>query len=92
MANIYKGQGNITISLDTGISLAGASSPVILYQKPTGAKGQWVGAISGTLITYNVGATDIDQAGSWFLQAQVTIAGSISLGQVAEMVVTLPIK
>lgn len=92
MANIYVGQTNLTITIDTGISLVGASSPVILYQKPNDVKGQWVATISGTTLIYTVGPTDLDTPGPWYLQAQVNFGGTPTFGQVVEMDVSIPLK
>lgn len=83
MSNIFKGQSNLTLNIDTGISLAGASVPTILYMKPDKTKGSWVGTVSGTSLTYVLSNGDIDQAGVWSFQALVTIGGKLSFGNIA---------
>lgn len=80
--SIYVGQGYLTITLDTGISLAGAASPRIYYKKPDGTEGYWEGTISGENISKQLDNDDLDQAGIWQFQAYCTIGGLTAWGEV----------
>ena len=46
----------------------------ILYRKPSGASDAWAADVSGTTVTYTTIDGDIDEAGTWELQAYVVLA------------------
>ena len=78
---IFKDQGLLTIELDTGYDITSATSAKILYQKPDGTTGEFVGAASDTTkISYSLVDGDIDQAGTWIFQSFVTIGGRNGYG------------
>lgn len=81
----YVGDSYTQISLDTGISLTGATVTRILYKKPNGIKGYWNATVSGTALQYQLLAGDIDQDGIWEIQAYVVIAGKTAYGDKSEI-------
>lgn len=82
MSQYFKGQGNLTISLDTGLTLTAASNLKILYIKPDGTNGEWAATASGTKVEKNLSNTDIDQAGTWQLQSYIEISGEKGYGTI----------
>lgn len=82
---MFKTQSLFTISLATTYgSLGSATTTRILYTKPDGTDGYWTANVSGTSLTYNVTAGDIDQAGTWQFQAYVVVGGRIGYGDIAD--------
>lgn len=81
----YVGDSYTQISLDTGISLTGASVTRVLYKKPNGIKGFWPATVSGTSLQYQLQNGDIDQDGIWEIQAYVVIAGKSAYGNKSEI-------
>lgn len=77
---VFKGQ-TITLSLDTDVDVSGYNG-VILYKKPNGVTGQWVGSVSIDTISYDITATDIDVAGVWEVQAKATLVDDVKLGKI----------
>jgi hypothetical protein len=60
--------GNITF--DTSDQDVGNADEVkILYKKPSRAKGYWTPTISGSVLTYDLQAGDLDEVGVWKIQA-----------------------
>lgn len=85
---IHKGQSLLTIELDTGYDISSATSAKILYQKPDGTTGEFVGSVSDTTkISYSVADGDLDQSGTWIMQAYVEISSRKGYG--AKAYVTL---
>lgn len=72
--SIYINQSFITIQLDTGISLAGASNAKIHYTKPDGVTGYWNATTSGNFIEYLVQNGNLDQIGYWIWQGEATMS------------------
>jgi hypothetical protein len=53
-----------------------AAAVKIYYHKPSGAKGFWNGAVSGTLAVYSMLAADsTGEVGTWQFQVEATISG-----------------
>lgn len=91
MAQAYINSGIITITLDTGIPLTGATVTKIKYQKPDGTKGEWTASVNGTSLQYDADNDDIDQAGTWQFQSYVEIAGQIGRGEIASQTFLTPL-
>lgn len=53
--------------------LSGASSAEIRYKKPSGATGAWTASIVSDGVQYTTTTGDIDEAGTWYLQAYVDL-------------------
>ena len=73
---IFNGQSLLTIELDTSYDISAATSAKILFQKPDGTTGEFIAVVSDTTkVSYTVDESDIDQAGTWIMQAYVEIGG-----------------
>jgi hypothetical protein len=80
MAYTFKGQTLLQIQLDTGLDLSTATELKILYKKPDGTVGEWVGVDSSTNIVYDFEDGDIDLEGTWRLQSYALIGGRVAYG------------
>jgi len=91
--SIYKNQTLLTITLDTSLTdLSTATTLKILYRKPSGADGFWAGSLSGvSSIEYSILSGDLDESGSWQLQAQADYSGNIGNGGIVHMIVKEPL-
>jgi len=90
MSHIYKAQGLVIISLDTGKDISTATVMKILYRQPDGTKGSWVATLkagSNSVIQYTTANADLSLTGSWKLQAFVTVGGINEYGDIVELVV-----
>jgi hypothetical protein len=75
--------------MDCGVNISTATLVKIIAKTPRGNKKEWVGSISGTnSIRYLLQASDIDQAGTWELQAYVAMPGWAGRGAWAELKVS----
>lgn len=86
MATIIVGQP-YELRLDTGISLAGATAPHIIYRKPDKTEGELDAAVSGTELVASVTGAINDQSGEWRFHASVSFAGDDApvVGDVAKI-------
>ena len=89
---IFVNQSLLTLNLDCNIDISAASEVLILYRKPSGVEGQWVGAANVNLATYDVQDGDLDEVGVWKIQPKVTIAGEVGYGEIKPMTVSSPIS
>ena len=81
--SIFTNQGYLSITLETGITITGATVMKILYTKPDKTTGFFSASASGTTaLTYQFDNTDLDQAGKWRFQSFVTIGGLDAWGEV----------
>ena len=86
MTQIFVGDTGTIIKVDCGVNISTATVHNIVVRKPNGAKVTWVGTISGvTSILYATQASDLDIAGTWHLQAVVTMPGWTGSGEIATM-------
>lgn len=92
MANIFKSQSDLTINVDTGIDLTGATVMQILFTRPDKSKGSFNAAVSGTQLVYQPSANDFNQIGTYILQAFVTIGGRDAYGAFVSLVVVNTLK
>lgn len=79
MGKIYKGQFNLKLTLETGVTLTGASATKIKYIKPDKiTEGEFNASISGTEdLEYDFTvSTELDQSGDWTFWAYVTFSDS----------------
>jgi hypothetical protein len=77
---VFKGQ-TITLELDTDVDVSGYDG-VILYTKPNGVSGEWVGSISTDTVSYDITETDIDVAGVWRVQAKASNGSNFKYGKI----------
>lgn len=84
MSDIFVNQ-DLTVILNTNITLTGASVTNILVRDPNGTTSTWTGSISGTTsISYDIPDNILATSGRWLLRASVTLSnGKIYTGEVA---------
>ncbi|MFW6341377.1 MAG: hypothetical protein ACOC0Q_10950 [Wenzhouxiangella sp.] len=84
------GDSGIVIMLATGISAASAQAQ-ILYRKPDGTTGAWTGTAYDTDgeqgISYTTQPGDLDQAGTWTLQARIDTGSTVLTGEASRLTV-----
>lgn len=86
--SIFKGQSLLDIVLDTGIPVSGTDRLSIIYIKPSGYKGEWLGVPEGTtFIKYVVVGSELDEIGTWKLQSMVVNSSGVGFGNPTNMVV-----
>jgi hypothetical protein len=85
MSKVYIGDEGTVISVDTNISLVGATVLEIDVIKPDGTEVTWVGAASGTNIQFTTTSASLDMAGTWRLQSHVTSPDGSWSGETAEL-------
>lgn len=87
--NLHVGEIGVTLKLDTGLDLTGATTLQILAQNPSKQKKTWTASDSGTptdgIVQYDTVSGDLDIAGNWRFQAKVVTGGKTYLGDVAEL-------
>jgi len=76
MGKIYKNQYSLSLTLDSDITLTGATATKIKYIKPDGTNGEFDATISGTdSLIYEFTANDeLDQSGDWIFWNYVTFS------------------
>ncbi len=88
MSKVYIGDTGTVISLDCGQDVSAATARSIEARKPGGTVVTWTAVADGTNgIKYTTLADTLDQAGTWLLQAVVTLASGKWRGETAELVV-----
>lgn len=92
MAQVFKKQSNLIISLDTGTDMSAATEKKILYRKPNGTTGEWVATSAGTILSYQLTDTSIDRDGTWSFQAYAIIAGKKYYGEITQKVFLNPLN
>jgi hypothetical protein len=85
MSKVYVGDTGTLIKLDTKVSLAGATVTEINARKPDGTHVTWTATASGTELLYITQADTLDKAGTWKLQASVTLPSGKWLGCSADL-------
>lgn len=82
MNKVYVGDTGTAIILDTGTSLATATSVGIEVKKPNGSKVNWAGSVvESTKVSFVTLAGTLDQPGEWKLQAVVTLPNGTWKGE-----------
>ena len=80
---LFKNQGYVTLSFETGLDLSAATNPKILFKRPDGTKGSFVAAISGSKLTYDMANADLNQApGMWQFQTYFQVNGRDGYGDI----------
>ena len=83
--------GYMTLTLETGIDLSGASNTKILYKTPSGRRGEFPATVSGTTLTYQLSNDDIAVSGQWEFQSRVTIDNLTAYGDIAKVTFKIPL-
>lgn len=90
---IYTGDTGTVITLDAGQNITAATALAIEVRKPNGAVATWTATASGTdSLTYTSLADTFDQAGTWHLQAAVTLPSGEWLGATVQVQVYWPFE
>lgn len=77
MAKIYKNQGSLKLTLETDVTLTGASTTQIKYIKPDQTTGAFTATIDGTEdMYYDFANEDLDTIGDWTFWAYVVFSDS----------------
>jgi hypothetical protein len=91
MTKVYVGDTGTALVLDTGQSLAGASSVTIEARTPTGAVVTLTGAVvESTKIRFISLANTFDRPGEWRLQAKAVLPSGTWLGETVSLTVYSP--
>lgn len=90
MANVvYKGDIGTVISLDTGITITGATAVTIECMKPSGAVQSWIGAVGTDTrsVEHTIVAGEFDEIGNYILQAKLSLGGGTWRGESVKLLV-----
>ena len=93
MAKIYQGDVGILVTVATGITLTGASSTVLNVKKPSGTTVQWAAAIdpiNAQQLNYTTLTADLNEAGDYFIQPNVTLGSQILFGETVRVTIYGP--
>lgn len=74
MSTVFVGDVGTVIKLDTGTDLTSATALKIKVKKPNGTEVEWTAsqdANNPKVMTYTIQSGDLDQSGTWKLQAYV---------------------
>jgi hypothetical protein len=87
----YVGDIGTDIIVDCGTEITGATNTKLKVQKPDGTTAEWVASIDGTdNLKYTIIAGDFNVAGTYFLQASLSLGGWTGLGDTAKFIVHEP--
>lgn len=79
---IYKGQTELSIRVNTGVDITGATSTLIKYKDPNGLEGSFTASIYDSyegILNYDiVSSTDLNVVGKWTFWSYVTFANAKS--------------
>jgi hypothetical protein len=92
MNQLYKGQTNVQLLLDTTVDLTGTTSHKILAKKQDGTLVEWAATPVGTTLTYELQANDTEQLGRLSIQAYFELAGRKSFGKIVNITILEPNK
>ena len=93
MSKVYTGDTGTQIILDCGQDVSAATVRSIEVLKPDGSTVTWSASASGTnSIVFTTLAGSLDQAGSWKLQARVTLPSGQWRGETAYLEVAEPFE
>lgn len=85
--DIYKDDIGVKIVLETDIDISAYTTIEIHYRKPGGDSGTWTATIESgnTSLSYTSVSGDINEAGTWRLQAYVITPTWTQHGEIARM-------
>jgi hypothetical protein len=91
MSKVYVGDIGTQIILDCGSNITAATGMAIKVKKPSGDEVEWTGVLDGTnSVKYILEAGDLDEPGTWILQAYVELATWEGLGESYKLKVYAP--
>jgi len=89
----YVGDVGTEIFVDCCLNITGATNTKLMIKKPDDTQVEWTATIDGTNhLKYTVVAGDFNIAGTYLLQASLTIGGWSGLGETAQFTVYDPYK
>ena len=91
MSQLFKGQTNISIVLETNYDISTATNPLVRYRKPNGVHGSWTANKIGTTLVFNAINGEIDLEGIWSFQAYVEIGGLKAYGSIITQLINKPL-
>ena len=87
MSKVYVGDIGTEIVIDCGSDLTGATVHQILVRKKDGTTAIWEATVDGNYLKYTIVENDLNIAGTYWLQAYVSISGWSGRGATATLVV-----
>ena len=89
MSKHYPGETGTEIRVDCGVDVSSATATYIYCKKPTGTVVTWTATVyNSNYLRYYTLATDFDVAGTYRIQAGVTIGTWTGRGETATFEVT----
>lgn len=86
---VYVGDTGTQIILDCGQDISAATAISVELRKPNGSTASWAATASGSnaISVVTGGANALSLAGTWLLQAKVTLPTGVWRGETAQLVV-----
>lgn len=93
MTSVFKEDVGTEIVLDCGVDITSATVTNIVAAAPSGAVKTWAAVADGSTAIKRVTlAGDLDEAGTWTLQAYVEVPGWAGHGEAVQLIVRDPIQ
>ena len=81
----YVGEVGTVITVDCGSDISGATGTILKVRKPDGTEVEWTATIyDSNYLRYTTVAGDFNKAGTYHVQAHLTLAGWTGHGETAE--------
>ena len=78
----FVGDVGTDIIVNCGVNITGATGTKILYYKPSGVSGEWTADVyQSNYLKYTTVAGDFDEAGTYRIQAKLTLTGWTGRGE-----------
>ena len=89
---LYRGDVGLEILVDCGRDIAGAGTPALQVRTPSGAVRSWPATVAvigqtASYLRYVTGPGDLAEAGSYKIQASLTLGDWSGTGRTATLVV-----
>lgn len=85
---IYVGDVGTVITVDCGENISAATVMELKVEKPGGATITWTASLYGTdYLRYTIQSGDLDESGTWKIQASVTLPSWSGLGETDKFIV-----
>jgi hypothetical protein len=93
MKNLFVGDNGTEIVMECGVDVSSATVRQIKARKPDFTLATWSASAgdTATQIKYFTDADDLDQAGTWTLQAAIDMPGWSGLGETVALTVKAPV-
>jgi len=88
MSKNYVDDYGVIIRFDMGSDITDATSKSINVKKPDGTTTTWSPDIYSTnFLEYQTVSGDLDQAGTWYVQPQISVGDFVGQGETASFVI-----